>query len=50
MSICISLKFINVAFFYKMWFVSINIYHIIIYHTHSVNPGGRSIVCIEVLS
>ena len=28
MSLCISLKFINAAFFCKMWFVSINIYHI----------------------
>ena len=27
MSICISLKFINVSFFCKMWFVSINIFH-----------------------
>ena len=27
MSICIRLKFINVVFFCKMWFISINIFH-----------------------
>ena len=28
MSLCISLKCVNVAFFYEMGFVSINIYHL----------------------
>ena len=55
MSLCISLKFINIALFCKMWFVSINIHHFIIriYQIketqsvemkHQIKYGARPIV------